>query len=70
MSSILPGTATEAPLGDQLVICTVQQMCFASLMKGASGGNGPDFEWQADIGSGVGNAEGPRSGGRFSFRHD
>ena len=53
MSSILPGTVTEAPLGDQLVICTVEQMCFEPLMKGASGDGGFDFEWQAVPGLGV-----------------
>ena len=56
MSSILPGTAKE---GDQLVICTVEQMCFQPLMKRASGGSGSDFEWQVVPGSGGSNAEGP-----------
>ena len=65
MSSILPVTATETPLGDQLVICTVKQMCFEPFMKGASGGSGSDFEWQAVPGSGGDNAEGPRSGAVF-----
>ena len=65
MSSIIPGTTTEAPLGDQFVICTVEQMCFEPLMKGASEGSGSDFEWHAVPGCRGGNAEGPRSGGSF-----
>ena len=34
-------------------------------MKGASGGDGSDFNLQAVPGSGGGNAEGPRSGRSF-----
>ena len=40
-------------LGDQLVICTVEQMCFEQLIKYASEGSGSDFEWQAVPGFGV-----------------
>ena len=52
------------------MICTVEQMCFEPLMKGASGVSGSDFEWQAVPGSGSGNAGGARSDVSFSSRHD
>ena len=62
MSSILPGTTAEAPLEGQLVICTVEQMCFELLMKGS----GSDFEWHAIQGFGTACGT-PEKRWQFSF---
>ena len=42
---VLPDTATEAQLGNQLVVGTVKQVGLLPLLEGQDGGGRPDVWW-------------------------